>query len=574
MSILRTISLASAAALVAAGAGAQTPVARMEPCSIPGLQLAARCGTVQVPENREQPGGRMLDLYVVVVPARSGQPTRQAVAFFGGGPGQSATGFASHMPNAFAGMHGDRDFLFIDQRGTGRSASLACSLRDPTDPQTYLDDFLPPARTAACRDSLARIADLSRYTTPDFAHDVEAVRVALRYGPLDLWGGSAGTRSAQVYMRMYPGSVRSVVMQGLVPPGQVSPAHFAQDTERALDHVARACREDPACAAAFPDPVGEVRAVAARLESQPAEAEIFDGQTGRRVRLTLTRGTFTETIRKMMYDPGMASTVPFMVHRAYHGDFRPVARFALSDRRQSAQGSSWGLYLAVTCTEDVPFVDQAVAARDEGTTLLGTYRVRQQTAACEGWPRGTLPADYHELVRSDIPVLLVSGEFDPVTPPSAAERTAQAFPNHTHVVVPGGGHGLGGMQGVECVDSLVVRFVRQGNGRGLDTSCLARIRRPPFVMDIPEPITLQRAALDRLAGTYASPDLEVRLEVMEGGALHVIASDFEAVALPVSSTRFILEGWPPGFDLEFAPDAASVTMHLPAQPDIVMPRKP
>lgn len=560
------------AVLLAATAAAQ-PRAQLAPCTLPGLDEPARCGTVRVPENRDRPGGRMLDLNVLVVPAPGGQPARYAMIFFAGGPGQAVVEGAGFVPGMYAGVREGRDLLFVDQRGTGRSASLACSLRDPANPQSYLDDFLPPARVAACRDSLARIADLTRYTFPDLAHDTEAVRVALGYEKLDLEGGSMGTRAAQVYQRMYPGSVRTMVLHGLVPPGFLLPESYARDTDAALAGLARLCRQDAACAAAFPDPVGEARAVARRLETQPAEAEVLDPGSGRLVRLRMGRGTFAETIRKMMYDPTSASLVPFVVRRAFQGDYRPLIRYGLADRLMGGDDVSWGLFLALTCTEDVPFIDRAAAAAENERTVLGDYRVRQQAAACEGWPRGTIPADYHQVVPSDVPVLMVSGEFDPVTPASGGPLLMQAFRNGRHIVIPGAAHGYGGMEGIECVDSIAVRFVRQGSHEGLDTSCLGRIRRPPFVLDVPEPIALDAAALQRFAGSYASPEMEMQVEV-RGPALFARAANFETVALPISPTRFAPEGMPPGFQLEFAPDASSVTLHVPGRPDLVMPRRP
>ena len=464
----------------------------------------------------------------------------------------------------------------MDQRGTGGSAGLECHLRDPQDPQSYLDDFIPPARAAACRDSLARVADLTRYTFPELAHDTDAVRRALGYEQLDLWGGSYGTRAALVYMRMYPARVRSAVLVGVVPMSFLQPRSYAHSTEAALAGLFAECRADAACNAAFPNVEQELRTVAARLEQGPAEAEILDPGTRRRVRLRLPRGTFAETIRKMMYNPGSARLIPFAVHRAHEGDYRPIIRAALGDRRNSAAGSSWGLYLALTCTEDVPFISLDEAARTNGRTLLGDYRVTQQAAACAGWPRGTVPAGYHEPVRSDVPTLLISGTLDPVTPASGGTEAAATLPNGVHLVMPGGAHGSGGMPGDACVDSLVVRFVKAGSARGLDVEgCAARIRPPPFTLDIPEAVALEQPVLERLAGHFANADSSfvVRVDPLQG-ALRVHGDDFDDVAEPLSPTRFRLGGLPPGFVLEFAPDGSSATLRGPGEPDLVLTRRP
>ena len=196
----------------------------------------------------------------------------------------------------------------------------------------------------------------------------------------------------------------------------------------------------------------------------------------------MTRGTYAETIRRMLYAPFQASRVPWVIHRAHAGDYAPLLREALADRRASEQ-NAWGLFMALTCSEDVPFIDAAATARDNGRTLLGDYRYRQQAEACRGWPIYTPPADYHAPVPSNVPALLLSGELDPVTPPRWGEMAAEALPNSVHLVIPGGGHAFFGMPGAECVDSLVVRFLAQGSTQGLDTRCIQRIRRPPFFIE-------------------------------------------------------------------------------------------
>jgi pimeloyl-ACP methyl ester carboxylesterase len=550
-----------AALLLAASAGAQQR-ATLNVCEERNLPAEARCGTVEVPENRDRPGGRQLSLYVIVIPARSAAPARQAVTFFGGGPGQAAAGFAAGMGGGFPALRETHDLLFIDQRGTGRSAPLVCNLRDPRNPQSFVDDFLPAARAAACRDSLAGFADLTRYGFPELAHDVEAVRRALGYDRLDLWGGSYGTRAAQVYLRMYPDRVRSVVLQGVVPPSYLQPKDYARDTDAALAGLFAECRADAACGAAFPDVEAELRAVAARLDSARGQGEILDAASGGSVRLSIGRGDFAEAIRKMLYDPTLASSVPYVVHRAYAGDFRPVLRASLADRRNSVSGIWQGLYLAITCSEDVPRIDRAAAARDNGRTLLGDYRVRQQAAACARWPTYTPPADYYEPVRSGVPVLLTSGELDPVTPPRWGELAAATFPNGVHVVVPHAGHGYGGMPGAQCVDSLVARFIQAASARGLDAdACLRRIRRPPFVIDVPEAVDVDAAVLQRLAGTYVSaePARVFQVEALRG-ALRIRAETTTLFAVPLSPTRFRLEGGGAGIELEFSADASTLTV--------------
>jgi pimeloyl-ACP methyl ester carboxylesterase len=569
-------ALLGAALALAPAAGAQAPRFQPGPCP-EGTLEGARCGTVQVPENRDRPG-RMLALNVVVLPARSTAPAREAITMFGGGPGQAATSMG-WLAEAFASLRDQRDLLFVDQRGTGRSAPLQCQLRDPADPQSFLGEFLPPDRTARCLEELGRTADLTRYGFLELAHDIEAVRNALGYDKLDLYGGSYGTRAAQVYMRTYPLAVRSVVLEGVVPPGYHQPMTYARTTDAALAGVATDCRADAACGAAFPDVLGEVRAVAARLEQSPGTAEILDPETGARLRLTLTRATFADMIRRMLYSPGTASQIPYLVHRAFQGDYRPVVSFALQDRRGYQEGLWWGLSLALTCSEDVPFVDAQAAARDDAGTLLRDWRVQQQKAACRGWPTYTLPAGYFQPLAQDIPTLLVSGQYDPVTPPSGGAEVAASLRNSLHVVAPHGAHGYSGLEGSACVDSLLVRFYRQGSVQGLDTSCVSAMHRPPFVISEPEPITLDRAAVERFAGTYAAAgsSVQVRFEALDG-VLRAHAQGFggelNVIASPLSPTEFRWEGFPPSFTFKFSEDGRTLTMPGPNEPAITLTRTP
>src|SRR6185436_7325560 len=103
-----------------------------------------------------------------------------------------------------------------------------------------------------------------------------------------------------------------------------------------------------------------------------------------------------------------------------------------------------GMYLSVTCAEDLPFANRGKEAAAENT-FLGSYRLKQQLEACAEWPRGKVPKDYSKLVASNVPALILSGQRDPVTPPEYGDRVARHLPNSLHIVVPSGGHGFGGL---------------------------------------------------------------------------------------------------------------------------------
>ncbi|MFP5284377.1 MAG: alpha/beta hydrolase, partial [Thermoanaerobaculia bacterium] len=139
-----------------------------------------------------------------------------------------------------------------------------------------------------------------------------------------------------------------------------------------------------------------------------------------------------------------------------------------------------GVFLSVTCAEDVARID-ARAIRVEGT-YLGDDRLRQQREACAVWPRAELPADFWEPAVSPVPVFALSGWLDPVTPPEAAEEVLRGFPNHVHAVIRDGAHVRAGLNDMQCEFDMIARFVQSGSPHGLDTSCVSRMKRQPFVL--------------------------------------------------------------------------------------------
>jgi pimeloyl-ACP methyl ester carboxylesterase len=391
------------------------------------------------------------------------------------------------------------------------------------------------------------------------AHDLDAVRAALGYEQLNLQGGSFGTRAAQVYMRMYPHRVRSAVLHGVVTPSMASPQSYAHDFQAALNGVIADCAADAACGAAFPRLADEAKALEERMRRGSATATLLDVEAGT-VQVELSRGTVAETLRKLLYAPVSAGRLPLVVHRAAHGDFGLLAREAIGDRRRMQGGASWGLFLAVTCSEDLPFVDTAAARATDATTLLGAYRVREAVAACEGWPTAALPPGYRDPVRSDAPVLIISGERDPVTGPRWGEAAAAHLPNSVHLVVPRAAHSYGGMPGAECVDSAVIAFMRSADPRAVDTTCLSRVRRPPWVLEVETTLALDSAALARFAGEYASPEPAVRMtvEARPGGLRAQLGNGPPLYLVATAPTRFYPEGWPPGATVEFVLDDDAV----------------
>jgi pimeloyl-ACP methyl ester carboxylesterase len=163
----------------------------------------------------------------------------------------------------------------------------------------------------------------------------------------------------------------------------------------------------------------------------------------------------------------------------------PLAESALLYRQQIVATGSNGLYLSITCAEDLPWIKPGEGERLSANTFLGDYRLRQQREACSLWPRATIPKDYSEPTKADAPVLILTGSWDPVTPPAHGDAAAKHLANSLHVVVPHGAHGLGGLQGIDCILRLQTMFVERGTIKGLDTSCVKNVKRNGFALTLP-----------------------------------------------------------------------------------------
>lgn len=460
------------------------PTIALQPCEIRGL-TGAKCGTLEVYENRATRKGRKIGIYVVVLPATGEKREPDPLFYFAGGPGSAAA--SEDAPGAaqgFTKIREQRDLVFVDQRGTGLSNGLDCSLYDPNDAQAHLGYFFPLESVRKCREQFEPKADLTLYTTTIAMDDIDDVRAALGYDKINLFGGSYGTRAATVYLRRHPKRVRSAMLQGISLRDQYLPRDYARDTQRALEGILAECAADEACNKTFPDVKNETKALLERLVKGPVEAEIRMPNSSTPAKVSLNRDLAAEAIRYMLYHPQTASRVPLFLHLAAQGNFGPLAQAAFNYRRNLVGPGSNGLFLSVTCAEDVAFIKPGEGERLAENTFLGDYRVRQQREACALWPRAKIESDYTKQFVSEVPAMIITGEWDPVTPPAYGDALTKTLKNSLHVVVPYGGHGIGGLENGDCINRLSAEFIERGNANGLDTACVKTIRRRGFALKL------------------------------------------------------------------------------------------
>jgi pimeloyl-ACP methyl ester carboxylesterase len=453
---------------------------RLKPCADPQLKQPAKCGTYTVWENRTAKSGRTIDLNVVVLQATG--PNRKPDPLFVllGGPGEGA---ASKGPQWYADdpARADRDLVFIDARGTGKSNGLSCPIANDAPLQAFMPilnlDVLKP-----CRVELEKRADLRYYLTTYAMDDLDDVRAALRYDKINIDAGSYGTGAALVYIRQHGEHVRSATLWSTLALSQPMPLFFAQDTENALRNVFRDCYAEAACKAAFPTLEADYKRAVAQIESAPVRLTVTDPRNKQPAEVTLDADAFAESLRAMLYQPESMRSVPLLLHKAAGGDYKAFAEFQLERDIALNHEIADGLWFSITCTEDVDRSDpQQAHARGRGT-FLADHRNRPHFEGCKGWPRGTLPAGFGEEVKSDVPVLIFNGANDPATPPSAGKAAMSRLTNARQIVVPYAGHSSEGLIGEECVKKIAWRFLETADQRSLDVSCLKDIKHKPFIL--------------------------------------------------------------------------------------------
>jgi len=472
--------LAGAIALLAqANAWTATPALQLAPCQLENMtgSASSRCGWLSVPENRDAPTGREIRLRVTLIPALRTNAEHDPLVILAGGPGQSAHDAYAIAGPAFAAVRRDRDIVLLDQRGTGQSNRLDCEFTDDVE----LESNDPQQLQAQARHCLSALhGDPRFYTTSVAVRDLEALRVALGYEKLNFYAVSYGTRVAQHYLRRYPSRVRTAVLDGVVPIDLALGPDIAPRAQQALDAIFDRCTADVACSKAFPDIRSQFNALRERLEREPIKTELLDPLDAKPISETLGSAQLSAAVRLLTYSDETASLLPLLIHQAQSGQ-RPqplLAQYLMIERNTGLQ-LAYGMHFAVVCSEDAPRWPERIPDAALAATYLGGTFMSGLKAVCDVWPRGVVDEGFSAPLHSDVPVLILSGGNDPVTPQQYGERALASFSNGRHLVLPGQGHG---QIATGCMPRLVAQFIRSANADSLDTACLKGVAPTPFML--------------------------------------------------------------------------------------------
>ncbi len=458
---------------------AAAPALGTQACRVEGLPNELQCGVVKRPLDPARPDGVQIDVHYLVVPAMARNKQPDPVLMLAGGPGQSAIGIAPAVLSRLTRLNYRRDLVFIDQRGTGKSAPLQCEDDSKLPVAQALDAAAQVRRLEQCRSTLMQLphGDLRFYTTTIAMQDFEAVRQQLGAPQWNLIGASYGTRAALEYQRQYPNQVRRMVLDGVAPPDMVLPASFSSDGQAALDASLQACEADALCKQQFPQLRQRWTAL---LQGLPRDVSVNHPVTGLPERFTLTRDLLLRGVRMPLYVPTLTAALPAAIDAASQGRFEGLLGLGGVVSTRKGMRVAMGMHFSVVCAEDVPRMAMALdkPGADFGTTDIAFY-----TQACQNWPKGAVPPAFYTVGASRSPVLVLSGGADPATPPRHGERVALALGAQDksvvqHTVVPQAGHGVAA---VGCMNEVLFRFIdakQDSTALPQDASCATKIPRP------------------------------------------------------------------------------------------------
>ena len=455
-----------------------------------GQTTAAWCAPFAQPENPADPGGPKITLRLALIRSAAEHPAKDLVVYLAGGPGQSAINTWPLIAPALHSVLEHRDVVLLDQRGTGGSHPLTCpqvqhavaieAARWDTSAAKRESRKERHARQAAqiksCLKEVEKTADPRYFTTTDAVHDLMALRRALGEPKFDLVGVSYGTLVAQQYAMRDPTGVRSMVLDSVVPNGVILGENIPRDLHQALMADFALCTAEPACRKTIGNPATDLTELRARLKRHDPLVHYPDPITNQMRSRTLDEDVLARVVRLFAYSPITAALLPLTLHEAVKGDYVPLMAQANLISGAVLPSMDVGMALTVTCSEDAPLLKPNPANKD---TLLGTRFIRNLRAECALWPKGMMPADFHQPLHSAVPTLILEGQFDPVTPPRYGRQVLAGLRDGRLLIARGQGHNV---IGAGCMPHLVGKFIAHLHPKRLNARCLKALEpMPPFV---------------------------------------------------------------------------------------------
>lgn len=482
------------------------------------------CGYLEIPENRTDPNSRQIQLAVAIFRHPDGAAHPDPIIYLSGGPGGSSLELISlSFDQVFAPFFSSgRDLIFFDQRGVGFSKpALDCpetqdlSLdlldnqvggRQVSDQEAYnliLSSFLD------CGNDLAGEADLTAYNTSANAADVNDLRRALGYDQVNLWGVSYGTRLALGVLRDYPEGLRSVILDSAYPPDVDLYLDAPENADRAFNLLFDACADDPICNQNYPDLQEIFFETVDLLEARPYNTTIVNPLTGESFDALIDGETLIGLIFQLLYETELLKNLPMYIYQSNQGDFDMLSRiFGLL--LVEIPLISRGMNLSVQCNEEMAFssleefrivlADHPKLAPLYSLSTLGEMGFQ----ICREWNSGRANPIENEPVYSQIPTLIMAGEFDPITPPAWGLQVKQTLENSYYYEFPGVGHGASSVEG--CPRQIALDYI-QDPLQAPDDTCIDEM-----IFGFVTPVDLDELSFT----TVEIPDLGIQVSIPDG----------------------------------------------------------
>jgi len=468
------------------------------------------CGNLIVAENRKRPTGRTVSVAFAVFKASGPDPVSDPLVLLPGGPGELELDFVQYdVPDWFGWAHPTRTLVFFDPRGTGYSRpSLDCpefrvALQAARAKPLTMEEENAAVSDAmrVCRDRLVGDGiDLSAYTSADSARDVHDLMTALGYQSWNAYGLSYGTRMALTLMRDAPQGLRSVVLDSTVPVQANFIADISASGQRSLDLLFASCAGDPSCAALYPDLEQTLSELAAQLNDEPVTLEGTDPATAEALKVVVTGDRLVMFVRNFLYQRGFLGLIPLVITSAAQGSYELLSEFVV---HPVPTYNAVGVLFSTLCGEEAPFITPAVldaataGVREEIKRALLMGETRFYLDVCTFWGSPEPSASENQPVASDIPALVLAGEYDPITPPAYDRLAAETLsPSYVFDLRAYAHNSLG----AGCPDDLRTAFLNAPTSRP-EVSCV----------DLMPPVTF--------AGTEGSGAQQIQSRTWRGSRL-------------------------------------------------------
>jgi pimeloyl-ACP methyl ester carboxylesterase len=481
----------------------------------PALVYGAECGELLVKENPADTNSREISLNILRLPAISPAPKEDPLFLIQGGPGGSSVDMATIVHHAFIDVRKNRDLIFVDQRGTGKSSPMFCERL------SQADELLP--ETEQTKKSLILIKDCAEkyraqvayYTTPYAARDLDIVRQKLGYEKINLWGGSYGTRVALEYLREFPQHARTLILDGVAPAQIALPKYFQMDAFAALESINANCQAQEKCKNLYGNIIAKTEQVTQRFAqaqaaNAPVSIEFEHPRHQQTTKLILTPKSFSTLVFMSLYSRDLTVLLPHAITNAEKGDYRLIASLsALASEQENFSNLTEGMRYSIICNEDAHFISTEDIANAK--PFFGLNMLKDFADTCALWPKVNLPQNYNEPISSDVPALLLSGNHDPVTPPRWAEMVAKHLTHSLQIVAPGGNHSIS-MEG--CIPQIIAQFIELGTVGDITTECTKNIVPLPLVLGANEKKSnsstqssaLQSSSIKTSSSSSSTPD--------------------------------------------------------------------